>query len=415
MAGNMNILYINHYAGSIRHGMALRSYYLAKEWVKTGDNKVMIASASFSHLRRIQPEELFDGSEESIDGIDYLWIKTRSYSSNGLSRFVNLLQFILGLFRKAEYISETFSPDVVIASSAYPMDIWPAKAIAKKSNAKLVFEIRDVWPQSLIEAGGLHPFHPFVFLAGLAEKSVYRSAGWIVSLLPAVHEHCRSHGYDSTRITVVPNGIDEAEWSAPSPLLIPEDIREVIETAKKNKCRIICYTGAHGVPNDLDNLLDAAKLMEGTSVIFLLIGHGNHKVNLSSRVLKEKIDNVHLFDSVPKSVIPSVLNAVDFGFIGAKKQPLYKHGVSPNKLMDYMVSGIPILFAITAGNDPVSDAQCGLSIEPGNSLALCLAIEQLMVLSQDEIDDMGNRGRAFAFDNYTYPMLANKFIKALDF
>jgi len=408
----MNILYINHYAGSKNHGMAFRPYYLAKEWLKSG-HQVTIIAASHSHLRNLQPDVTESITEETIDGIQYSWIKTSKYGSNGIRRFINIGQFIFGLFRNAKCYVESKDPDVVIASSTYPMDIWPAKFIAKRAGARLVFELHDVWPQSLIEAGGLHRFHPFVLLNGWAETVVYRSADRIVSMLPAIHNHCSSKGYDLAKVSVVSNGADMSEWNASDRSFIPQAIKDAIDSAHSQKLRIVCYTGAHGVPNDLDNLLNAAKLLANEHIIFLLIGNGHHKVELAKKAQREGLENVLMFDSVPKSSIPSILEACDIAFIGAKKQPLYQHGISPNKIMDYMMSSTPIISAIAAGNDPVKDAGCGITVTPEDSIALADGVKSLCLLSGKELSAMGAAGKVYALKNYSYEVLATRFMQVL--
>ena len=126
----MNILLLNHYAGSVRHGMEYRPYYLAREWVRAG-HRVRIVAASSSHLRARPPElngrRVFD---ETIDGIDYRWHATPAYRGNGLGRAANMAAFVAALYRGAPRLARNFQPDLVIASSTYPADIWPARRIA---------------------------------------------------------------------------------------------------------------------------------------------------------------------------------------------------------------------------------------------------------------------------------------------
>lgn len=408
----MNILYINHYAGSKHHGMAFRPYYLAREWLKAG-HKVTVVAASHSHLRNVQPNVSENIKQETIDGVQYIWIKTSKYGSNGIRRFINISQFIFGLFRNSMYCVGTKNPDVVIASSTYPLDIWPAKFIAKRTGARLVFELHDVWPQSLTEVGGLHRFHPFVLLSGWAETAVYRSADRIVSMLPAIHDHCSSKGYDLGKVAIVSNGADMSEWTTSDRSLIPKAIMNLIDSAHSRKHRVVCYTGAHGVPNDLDNLLDAAKLLSKDQVTFLLIGNGHHKEELARKVQSQGIENVGMFDSVPKTSIPSILGACDIAFIGAKNQPLYRHGISPNKIMDYMMSSTPIISAIAAGNDPVKEAGCGITVAPEDSYALADGIKSLCLMSDRQLSSMGAAGRIYALNNYSYKVLAERFMNAL--
>ena len=140
----MNILIINHYAGSPVMGMEFRPYYLAREWVKLG-HQVTIVGANYSHLRASQPKSNKDLDEEHIEGIRYLWLKTPKYDSSGIKRVFNMLTFVCKLFINKNKIIKKTNPDVVIASSTYPLDIYPAFKIAKRNNAKLVFELHVVF------------------------------------------------------------------------------------------------------------------------------------------------------------------------------------------------------------------------------------------------------------------------------
>ena len=151
----MNILLINHYAGSPYHGMEFRTYYMAREWVRQG-HKVTIVASSRSHIRAKAP--MMGGKErmdEDIDGIHYTWFETPPYEGNGAKRVFNMASFVRRLFKEAGALVRETRPDVVIASSTYPMDIWPARRIARMAGAKLVFEVHDLWPLSPMELGGM--------------------------------------------------------------------------------------------------------------------------------------------------------------------------------------------------------------------------------------------------------------------
>ncbi|MBN2746796.1 MAG: glycosyltransferase, partial [Bacteroidales bacterium] len=143
----MNIMLINHYAGSPQMGMEYRPYYLAKEWISKG-HKVVVIAADNAHVRKIQPIIFASFTSESIDGIEYLWVKTPEYQGNGIARVKNMFSFVSQLNRKASFLSRKYRPDVVIASSTYPLDNYPAHKIAKLSGAIYMYEIHDLWPLS---------------------------------------------------------------------------------------------------------------------------------------------------------------------------------------------------------------------------------------------------------------------------
>ncbi len=150
----MNILLINHYAGSPRHGMEYRPYYLAREWVRAG-HQVQIVAASYSHVRSHQPEMGSQPLDETLDGVRYRWLPVPGYLGNGIGRVKNIWAFLSRLWRDSPRIVREFKPSVVIASSTYPMDIWVARRIAHLAGAKLVYEVHDLWPASPIEVSGL--------------------------------------------------------------------------------------------------------------------------------------------------------------------------------------------------------------------------------------------------------------------
>ena len=133
----MNILLINHYAGSTEMGMEFRPYYMAREWTKLG-HKVDIIAGDYSHLRKMNPTVKYDFQTEDIDGITYHWIKTGTYQGNGAKRAITMFRFVGKLWWNASKIVKEIQPDVVIASSTYPIDTFAAQRIAKKAKAKLI-------------------------------------------------------------------------------------------------------------------------------------------------------------------------------------------------------------------------------------------------------------------------------------
>jgi glycosyltransferase involved in cell wall biosynthesis len=404
----MNILLINHYAGSPGYGMEFRPYYLAREWVRTG-HSVAIVAASYSHVRQRQPVVQAEAEDETIDGITYRWLRTPAYAGNGLGRARNIWTFLRRVWREARSLVDRFAPDVVIASSTYPMDIWVARRIGRMAGARLVYEVHDLWPASLIELAGMPRWHPFARLCQMAENDAYRDADVVVSMLPCVAPHMQSHGLDLRKLHIVPNGIDLGEWRAdPEPLgtALALHLREQKAAGRV----VIVYAGSHGVPNALDVLLDAAKLLQAEPFAFVMVGDGMEKARLAKRVHDENLTNVKLFDPIPKAQVPSLLRATDIAYIGWQRQAIYRFGIAPNKLMDYMMAGCVVLHSVAAGNDAVAQAGCGLTVPPQDPVAAVL--RQLAALPVQTRREMGERGRAFVLAHHTYEALAQRFIEA---
>ena len=403
----MNILLVNHYAGSPALGMEYRPYYLAREWVRSG-HRVMIVAASYSHVRARQPP----AGDELIDGIAYRWLATPAYRGNGPGRLRNIGSFLRQLWAAAPRLAATFRPDVVIGSSTYPMDCWPAQRIARLAQATLVHEVHDLWPLSPIELSGMSPHHPFALLCQRAEDQAYRDADVVVSMLPKVHQHMAARGLDLHKLHIVPNGIALDDWAAP-PAPLRDDLEQLLGTAHAQAETVVGYAGSMGLPNALDTLLDAALLLRDQPVQFVLVGDGHEREGLVRRVAQEGLHKVHFLPSIPKAMVPSFLARIDIAYIGWHRVPIYRFGIAPNKLMDYMMAGCAVLHSVDAGNDPVAEAGCGLTVAPQSADAVAAGVLKLMALGSAPRLAMGQRGRAFVQAHHSYAVLARRFIEAL--
>jgi glycosyltransferase involved in cell wall biosynthesis len=411
----MNILVINHYAGSIHHGMEYRPYYLAREWVKLG-HRVDIIAASFSHVRQRQPQVesqmLQAPLTEVIDGIHYHWLPTPIYQHNGIGRFKNILSFLSQVWKNSADYAQRLQPDAVIASSTYPLDIWVARHLAKKSRAQLIYEVHDLWPASLIELSGMSRHHPFVLLCQKAENDAYRDADLVVSMLPKVLNHMTAQGLAPHKLHIVPNGITLDEWQADPPPL-RGDLAEHLQAQKAAGKTVVVYAGSHGAPNALDVLLDAAALLKHAPFAFVMVGDGLEKSRLQQRIDNEKLNHVRCFAPVPKAQIPSLLQQADIAYIGWQRTPLYRFGIAPNKLMDYMMARCVVLHSVEAGNDPVMESGCGLTVPPESAQAVAQGLQNLAQTPVLQRQQMAEAGRAFVLRHHTYPVLAQRFLDAL--
>ncbi len=413
----MNILLINHYAGSPALGMEYRPYYLAREWVRAG-HRVQIVAADFSHVRARQPA----AGDETIDGIAYRWLRTPSYQGNGAGRVWNIWRFLSQVWRQTGRLVREFKPDVVIASSTYPMDIWVARRIARRAGAVLVFEVHDLWPLSPIELSGMSPGHPFIRLCQAAEDAAYRDADVVVSMLPKVQGHMAEHGLDLAKLHIVPNGITLDEWpgaGVAGPVGVAdlpplrEDVAAAIAVQRAAGRTVVGYAGSMGLPNALDVLLDAAKALQTEPIAIVLVGDGHERARLAQRVAAEGLTHVTLLPPIPKAQIPALLAQIDIAYIGWQRVPIYRFGIAPNKLMDYMMAGCTVLHSVEAGNDPVAESGCGLTVAPESAAAVAAGLRRLAALPAAERRAMGERGRAFVLAHHTYPVLAQRFIAAV--
>lgn len=405
----MNILLINHYAGSPEMGMEFRPYYFAREWIKLG-HRVDIIAADYSHLRIKNPEVSGDFQTEKIDGIRYHWLKAGRYEGNGAARALSMFRFVGKLWLHAGKIVKAYQPDVVITSSTYPLDTYAGQRIARKCRAKLIHEVHDMWPATLTELGGMSRYQPFVVLMQVAENSAYRHSDWVVSLPPLAKEYMIKHGMRPEKFVAIPNGIVREDWENPEPL--PREHREVLEKLRTEGKFIVGYFGGHALSNALDVLLDAAKQIREKEIQFVLVGKGIEKKRLIERMQEEKIENVVFLPPVPKKSVPELLQYFDCSFIGSMFCELYRQfGVCLNKMYDSMMAAKPVLFAVDTPGSPIEEYKCGIVVKPEHAGEIAANIERLFYMPELERKKMGERGKQAVQTCFNYDVLGKKFAK----
>jgi glycosyltransferase involved in cell wall biosynthesis len=408
----MNILVINHYAGSPLLGMEFRPYYLAREWIKLG-HKVIIIAADFSHLRSKQPLVDLDFQSEDIDGIVYVWIKTTKYTSSGYKRILNMFNFIFKLSIHYKRISKIANPEIVIASSTYPLDIYPAYLIARKNKAKLVFELHDLWPLSPMIIGKYSKHHPYIWLMQRAENFACRKSNCYISLLGNAKDYLIQHGLKNEKFFHIPNGFSNDEMES-AEMLIPEEHEELLKKIKSESKIIIGYAGGHAPSNALKSLIEASNyLTDNHNITFVLVGEGPCKNALIEMVKANNQKNIYFLPPVSKSQIPALLNQFDILYAGGVRSILHSFGTSFNKIIDYMLAEKPIIFAVDEPNSLVEKVGCGIRIQAENVEELFSTIKFLSELSVEERTSMGGKGRKYALKELNYTSLATEFIEAI--
>lgn len=290
------------------------------------------------------------------------------------------------------------NPDIIIGSSPQPFAALAAERLASDYNIPFIMEVRDLWPQSLIDLGKTSKYHPFIILLAMLEKYLYKKAAKIVTALPGASNYISELGFPKDKIVWIPNGIDLT--------LVPE-----FNKSMQNNVFTVMYTGAHGVGNGLDTVLYAAdSIMKqlGDKILFRFIGDGVEKNNLKNLSSKLKLENVAFEDPVPKAHVYNKMNEADIFLMTLMKSPVFKWGISPNKLFDYLAMSKPVVFGVEAYNDPVKEAGAGISVSPEDPQALAEAILKLYNISVEEREEMGLRGRQHVEENYDFNKLAEK-------
>jgi len=398
---------INEYAGSPYHGMTFRHYYLGKELVKRGYN-VYIITASYSHLFYNKPEIKEDFTIENIDGIYYVWMKVPQYkSAHDKKRILKWFIFTFKTYFNLP-MEKLSKPDYILNSSPSPFSIISGYKWAKKFKAKLFFEVRDIWPLTLIEIGGYSQNQPFIKLMEWFEKFAYKKADKVISVLPLAWKHMEKQGMDRNKFAFMPNGIDPEDYKTDD--FLPKEIEENIP---KNKF-IIAYTGTIGKNDTLEYLIDAAyKLKDYKDIIFLIVGKGMEENNLKNKVKDLGLDNVIFLPPVKKTQVQSVLKFVDVCYIGWEHRKIYKYSISANKIFDYMYSAKPILHSFSGEGDLIKEANCGVSVSAENPNAIADGILKLYNLLPEQRNKLGENGKNYLLKNHTYKHIANRFEELL--
>lgn len=403
----------NHYAITPDMSGGTRHYDLAKELVKYGYDVTIFASG-FDHMTKryvkITPEEKF--RIESYDKVKFVWIDTTPYYGNDFNRIKNMLSYAINIIRIAGRFDR---PDIIIGSSMHPFAVIAAWWLSKKFGARFFFEVRDLWPQTAIDMKALKPSSPIARLLCLWEKFMYKKAEKIIVLLPNAADYIVKKGISKDKIIWIPNGVDLSRYEDMNYENIDIEILNVFDKYKY-KFKVV-YTGAHGPANGLDLVIDAAKLMEekdDDSIQFLLIGDGPEKQNLIDMAKKFSLSNICFLDPVPKLYMPYVLKKADLLLHCLKPMDVFKHGISPNKMFDYLASGKPIIMSVNASNNIVEDAKAGISVKPGDPGELVKGILKFKNMSENERSAMGQNGYEYVKKYFSTAVLAEKMIKELD-
>jgi len=401
--GNGKVIWIvNHYAGSPVHGMEYRHYYLAQQFRRMGLRPVILC-ASFHHLLTQVPEEKM----ADVDGVPYVRIKACRYEKNDGRRVLNMLGFSARLALRR--LRELPRPAIVIASSPHPFAAVNGYRLARRYGAKFIFEVRDLWPLTILEVGGHSPRHPFVRAMAWAERLGYKRCDRTVSLLSGAKDYMVAHGLEEGKFVYIPNGID-AEVAQREIEPLPAEHDRVIQDLKSRDKLIVLYSGSHGVVNALDNLVEAARLLgDEPKVHLLLVGQGPEKESLQKQAQQAGLTNITFLPPVARAQMTALTQAADVGYIGLQRKFLFRYGVSPNKLFEYMSAGLPILFAIDTIHDEVAEARCGFSIPAEDPCVLARMLRRIAAMPGDDLREMGARGREYVRRTHTYEVLAQQY------
>lgn len=397
---------INQYSSTPSTGLGGRHFYFARELARKGYNVYLVASASHHLLRN---KVKFDGlfKLEPTDGFTMVWVNLPDYEeAHSKQRVINWFLFPWKIQKLVNVLED--KPDVVLCSSPSPIAFLGAQRLAKKFKARMVFEVRDIWPLTLTEIGGYSSGHPFIRLMSWIEGKAYRDSDAVISNLKNAVEHMVSRGMSPENFFWIPNGVCLSEVE--SRVALKADVERKLPKDKF----IVGYTGTLGMANAVENLIQSARrLQDRKNIHFVIVGGGKEKSSLQVLVENFELNNVTFVDPIPKAEIQSMLAHFDVCFIGWLHEDLYRYGIGANKIPEYLYAAKPIIHAYSGKCDPVMEAQAGVSIPAEDTDALTNAIDELALTSIDERKRMGINGHNAALKQYDYAVLTAKLEQVL--
>lgn len=405
------IWYVHPYAGGPGVGRYNRPFELARAWQAEGVRAVIVTSA-FHHL---QDNPGKDSGARDIEGISYEFLPTPAYKGNGVGRIINMAALTAALLLHAERLVHRYGrPDMVVASSPHPYVFVATHRLARNFGARSVFEVRDLWPLSLVELAGVRPTHPLVRITDWLERFAYARADAVVSLLPGTQPYMVEHGLEAERWHYIPNGVD-------THVTRPEgEDNELLAQARRWRAEgrlVTVYAGALGTPNYVQSLIESIAILRESGdhrLAALIVGRGDQSEQLRQEIVRQGLsDRIAMYDQIPKREIPALLEACQIGYLSLRPEPLFRFGVSPNKLFDYFLAGLPVLFAISAGNDPVAQYSAGYSVPPGDRRKIADALSAFADLSNEGRAAMGRRGYEYVIRQHSYQALAQRYLEIL--
>lgn len=401
-----NIWLVDHYVTTPETGIGGRHFQMAHALSKRG-HKVTVIAAHSHHMLREGVDRTTLPHIERFDDFDFVRIDVPTYAgAHDKRRILAWLVFAIRLWRQRKSIAPP--PTAILYVWPQPIGFVAAKYIARTFGARLILEVRDIWPETLVQIGRYNKKHPFILFLKWLEKWSVRRADRVVSNLEGADQHLIEVGMDRSRFTWLPNGVTLDDVRHPAEL--PESL---VAQVPRVGFRIV-YTGTLGAANSIETLIDALALLRDLPQLsVILVGDGKSKETIKARCKALGLTNVYFFGAVSKAQVQSILMLADACFIGWKDVPLYDWGIGANKVPEYLYSGKPILHSYSGKFDPVERFCAGITVPAENPDELAKGIRRLISMPEAQRLRMGKNGRTAALEEYDYSNLAVRLEKIL--
>lgn len=370
----MHILFLTDNFPPEVNAPASRTFEHCREWVKAGHQVTVITGAP-----NFPKGKVFDGyrnrlwQQEIVAGIRVIRVWTYITANEGFSkRTLDYLSYMITGFLASLFVRRV---DLVVGTSPQFFTVCAAYASSLIKRVPWVFELRDIWPESIRVVGAMKQSKVLDFLEKV-ELFLYRKASAIVSVTHAFRASLIRLGVNGNKIHVVTNGVDISRFSPRN-----KDAELQRQYGLQDKF-VAGYIGTHGLAHALDTLLDAAKALKvtpnGDRLRIILLGDGAKKADLRQRAKTEGLDNIIFADSVSKEQVVRYWSLLDVSIIHLKRDQLFTT-VIPSKLFECMSMGVPVLHGVQGESaDIVEREDVGLLFEPENAESLINGLQRLV-------------------------------------
>lgn len=405
----MNIWLINHYAVPPKYYPLARQTYFAKYLMAMGHTVTIFAASS---VHNSDVNLITDGRkwrEETVDGVHYVYIKCCDYQGNGLKRIYNICEFAW----KLPGVCQQFpKPDAIVATSMPPTSCAMGVRMGRKWGCKTVAEIADLWPESIVAYDIAGPHNPAVIALRRLEKWIYKKADAVVFTMEGAYDYITEQGWEKeiprSKVHYINNGVDLEQFDYNKEHFRVEDPDlDDPDTFK------VVYTGSIRRVNNLGLLLDAAKCVKDPRVKLLIWGDGDEREALEQRVREEHIGNVVFKGKVEKKYIPSIVSRADMNIAHNAPSPLFRFGISFNKLFDYFAAGKPILCDFPCPYNPAVTHGAGIEVSGAQPQQIAETINDLVAASEPERQSCCANARRAAED-YDFKRLTDKLMAVIE-
>jgi len=381
-----------------------RGYGLMREFARLGYQSVIVTSDSMGKFDAPVAEHHYKIEEH--EGITLCRVRTLKYAdSKSMRRILSWLDFERKLLRLPK--DALPEPDVIVASSLSLLTVLSGLRLRRRYKCRLVFEVRDIWPLTLVEEGGFSARNPFMLGLGAVEKLGYRRADAIVGTMPNLGAHVEKVTGRSIPTSCIPMGVDMEAIRTPEPL--PEDYVTTYIPADKF---LVAYAGSIGISNAMDVFFECVESMQQDQDIhFVVLGHGELRQSYMDRY--GSLSNLTFVPRVPKSQVHDFLTRCDLLHLSVHNSAVWDYGQSLNKLIDYMLAAKPIIASYSGYPSMIDEAECGTFVPAGDAVALRDEIRRFAGMAAEDREAMGERGRAWLLANRDYRALAEDYLAVL--